>query len=135
MTEILSESVSMDITVDRQTLLKKLSQSMREIVNSCGDEPVLHFSELLAVETVDAALRSGMVALNECEQIMQTMLNFRAPQKGDRLLCYRLNGVFFSVVVTGEIFVNSSAKLILELNLDERIMNLKNFLKEAESHE
>lgn len=135
MSEILSDSVSMDIAVDRRTLLQKLSPPMCELVNACGDEPVLHFTELLAIETADTALRSGLAAVTECEQILQTMLSFRAPQKGDRLLCYRLSGVFFCMAVNGEIHVDSSIKLIMELHLDECIIGLKKYRKEGKENE
>ncbi len=131
MTHVLSADVPRDITCDRETLLSLISAPLRPLLDKYGLEAAVPFTPLLAVSTADAALKTGQVALAECEQILQVILDIEAPQKGDRLLCYRSSGVLFCLVASGAVKTAGGLSPVLDMSLPERVAAMKCMLREA----
>ncbi len=127
--DMLSPETAQNMTIDRELMLEKLSPPIRSLAARYNTEPVVSLIPLLAVSTADAALKTGLASLPECEQILQLLLSFHVPQKGERLLCYRVSGVFFCIVSSGAVWAGAEQRLVLEFDLEERVSALKLFIK------
>jgi len=128
MAQVLTADLSREIVVDRKELLKKLSMPMAQLLEKYESD-TFGYTQLIAIITTQQALKTGKVAISECEQILETILAFREPRKGDRLLAYRYNGVFFCIIASGEVFAMENTHMVIELNLTEQIPEIKDLLK------
>jgi DNA-binding transcriptional MerR regulator len=127
MHSMLSGEVPENMTLACDAFLPHLSAPLADAAKKYATDDTLRFKELLALISADAALRSGKAALGECEHIIQTLLSFRTPVAGDRLLGYRSSGVFFCLVSNGEVWVNTEIHKVIEVDLLERVSALKVF--------
>ncbi len=130
MAEVLSSSVSKDFSIKREDLFNQISDPMKDILSKYENINIFNIVNALAVIVSEEILKTGKIAKSECENILETLLSFRIPQKNDHLICYRSNGAFFCIIASSEVFTNSNVHLILDINLEEKISNLKYLFRE-----
>ncbi|MCL1791151.1 MAG: YhbD family protein [Peptococcaceae bacterium] len=127
---MLTGDIPEDLTLSYEVFMPHISATLAEVAKKYVGDSLLGFKELMALLTADGAMKSGKMALAECEQVLQTLLGFRIPAKGDKLLGYRSGGVFFCLVAVGEVWTGADAHKIVEIDLAERISALKVFVRD-----
>ncbi|MCL1853257.1 MAG: YhbD family protein [Peptococcaceae bacterium] len=132
---MLSGNIPENMTLTHAEFMPHIAVPLADAAKKYVAENTLGFKELLALITADAAMKSGKTALTECEQILQTLLSYRTPAPGDRLLGYRSSGVFFCFVVSGEVWPGADVHKVIEIDLEERISALKVFVRDKNNGE
>jgi len=131
MHSVFAGDVPENLTLSHDEVFPHISTPLAEMAKRYVPEHELRFQDLLALTTADAVLKGGHIALGECEHVIQTLLSFRTPVAGDRLLGYRSCGVFFCLITTGEVWVNMvDIQKVIEVDLQERVGALKVFWRE-----
>jgi len=121
--DMLSDEVPAGLCASRTCIAGTLSPPIADMLMRQPGGDTLDFKRLLALEAAETANKSGLVALSECEQILQLMLECPEVQKGGRLVCRRQNGVLFCSVQCGDVF--SVTPVIFECDISTLISGIK----------
>lgn len=129
--EMFSPQLSNILLSDEELLTKKLiSRKALEIFNTIhGETKTFSFEKILYISVLEKCLHSGEVAFEEGKGILQTLEEHYKAFEGKNCEIILLRkfgtGISFIITVPNELQIESSAKLVLTVNIPQCIEELK----------